>query len=400
MPGDDDGFGERFDAAKEQARIHRLRPRGSAGNGHANPSPLALAFGHDAAAPMPSHTVVPGLLYRRSVTLIYGAPKSGKSFLATDLALAVADEWTADWMGLAILHHGPVLYVACEGHAGFWKRLQAAKAHRGWTDAQFPEQFVLATGRPALIAATEDGRLFAPHPDAVLEALASCRGRNLVPVVLVVDTVFRSFGAGNVNSSDHMNAYLASLSQLAELDMAVVAVHHEIKSGGTPAGSVSLTGGSDAVAHVWRDDAGKRWWQVEYAKDDAEGEPRAFRLEVVELGTDPDGQPAASCVVLPDESAAAPKGRPKGPKLPPAAAIGVRALNIALSKAGALLPPTPDWPSNTYAVSVEEWRATYYALKGGEPAANRQAFNRGQEWLLARDIITQQSGLVWLVRQA
>jgi len=86
---------------------------------------LGLRFGFDATGSRPLGTIVEGLLHAGSVTLIYGPPKSGKSFLATDLGLAVSAE-QQDWMGHTIVRPGPVLYVACEGHAGFWKRLAAA----------------------------------------------------------------------------------------------------------------------------------------------------------------------------------------------------------------------------------------------------------------------------------
>lgn len=360
----------------------------------ARPAVLALHHGFEATAAMPAHTVVRGILYRRSVTLFYGAPKSGKSFLTTDLALAVAAGWDS-WMGHRILANGPVLYIACEGHAGFWKRLRAAATHYGWTAQTFPRDFVLATGRPALIASDSTGRTFAPSPDAILVALAEMQARGIVPVAVIIDTVFRSFGSGNVNASDHMNAYLATLAQIADRGIAVAAVHHEIKSGGTPAGSVSLIGGSDSVVHVWRDEV-TRYWQIEYAKDDAETEPQAFDLEVIDLGMDAEGQPASSCVVIAGDAALRP--RAPGPRLSPAAAVGIRALHIALSKHSAMLPPLPEYPLNTFAVTIEQWRAEYYALKGGAPATNRQAFNRAQDALLARTMITQRGDFVWLVQ--
>lgn len=357
---------------------------------------LDLAFGHGAALPQASATVIPGILYRRSITLIYGAPKSGKSFLATDLALAVADLDSDRWMDRPILHHGPVLYVACEGHGGFWKRLAAAKIHRQWDELSFPEQFILATGRPALIQSIDHGRLFAPDPTAITDALAHCHAKGLHPILVVIDTVFRSFGAGNVNSSDHMNAYLTALAGITDRDIALVIVHHETKSSGSPAGSVSLIGGSDNVIKVARDDTGPRSWELEMAKDDAEGDPVAFDLDVVDVGTDPDGQPATSCVVIPTNGlniAASPFDR----SLPKSQQVALRALAIALSKHGALLPPLPDYPSNTQAVATNTWRDEFYQLHGGEPEARRKAFQRAQQDLLAAIRITQRDNLTWIV---
>jgi hypothetical protein len=127
---------------------------------------LTFAAGEDAAiAPKLQTTVVRGILHKGSITLVYGMPKSGKSFLATDLALAIADPPRAQWMGHRILQHGPVLYVACEGHGGFWKRLRA-------TGQLVPAQFILAKGRPRLIINPDaTGRTWVPETTDVLKGL-------------------------------------------------------------------------------------------------------------------------------------------------------------------------------------------------------------------------------------
>lgn len=356
---------------------------------------FTLRFGADVLATIKSAVIVPGILYRRSVSLIYGPPKSGKSFLATDLALAITSNCDR-WMGLPIRTHGPVLYCACEGHAGYWKRLRAAQQHYGWTNETFPASFILAIGRPALIVSDDRGRTFTPAPEAVLNALQTARRRNMPPVGVIIDTVFRSFGAGNVNYSDHMNAYLATLSEIADQDIAVAAVHHEIKSGGTPAGSVSAMAGSDAIVHVMREEDGSRWWEIEFAKDDAETERIPFELKVIDLGLDELGEPLSSCVVIGPEEVRRPTNRPVRPRLP-SAVIGLQALENALARYSQPLPSTPDYPANISGVPIETWRTEFYAIKGGTPDNNRQSFNRAQEHLQAKSVIAQRNGLVWIV---
>ncbi len=278
---------------------------------------LHLRYGFDATAAQPIGTIVEGWLHAGSVTLIYGPPKSGKSFLFTDLALAIPDETRDEWMGHAIVRHGPVLYIACEGHAGFWKRLTAAAKARGWHRDTFPKGFILATGRPMLIRVDARGMTYAPDPSSILEALEDAKRRGLDPVAIVIDTVFRSFGAGNVNASSDMNVYLACVAVLTDQGYAVALVHHEIKAGGTPAGSVSLIGGADTILHVWRESetGERRFWQVEMAKDDAETEPRAFTLDVIPIGLDPDGRHASSCVIC--DGGTAPDAMPKRRGRPP-----------------------------------------------------------------------------------
>jgi hypothetical protein len=251
-------------------------------------------------------TVVKGLLHGGSLTLIYGPPKSGKSFLLTSLYLAVAAR-DREWMGHKIVRPGPVLYVACEGHAGFWKRLRAAAIGRGWDDRTFPKDFVLAVGRPHLVKIDERKRVAVPHPDDVIAALVEMRANGAMPVAIAIDTVFRSLGAANPNAPDHMNAYLAALSAIMDEGIALAAVHHETKAGGSPVGSVSLTGGADNIILTKKGtDDDLHTWEVEMAKDDAETEPRAFRFETVDVGKDLDGEDQVSCVVV-DAGAAPPR---------------------------------------------------------------------------------------------
>jgi hypothetical protein len=269
---------------------------------------LTLRYGAEAAQPNNDKTaLVRGILYIGSITLISGAPKSGKSFLATDLFRAVADVLRALWMGHPVRAHGPVLYVACEGHGGFWKRLRAG--------GPVPDNFVLATGRPVLIETDDHGRTYAPHPDDILAAIEEVKARlGLPPIAVAIDTVFRSFGSGNVNASDHMNAYVGAATQLADLGMAVLLVHHETKSNNTPAGSISLTGAADVLIRTEKLKDGSHSWCVDDAKDDAATKPRTFRLDPIDVGTDSTEEPVTSCKVTDmGEDATA----NNGPDIPP-----------------------------------------------------------------------------------
>ncbi len=356
---------------------------------------LTQRWGWAAAQPQPLGTVVRGLLHIGSLTLFYGAPKSGKSFLLTDLFLAIASAQKS-WMGYTIVRSGPVLYVACEGHAGFWKRLRAKAIEEGWNEAAFPSQFGLATGRPMLITSDEP-RVFVPHPDDVLAALAEARAAGHEPLAVAIDTVFRSFGGGNVNASDHMNAYLQALAAISDTGVAVAVVHHQTKSNGTPAGSVTLTGGVDTIAHVAKTDEGGHSFEVEAAKDDAATAIRGFDLAVVDLDVQADGQPASSCVVISDVPPPAPKAA-KTAKLPAAASICLRALKTARERAGFPNELPPDVP--TTAVTQEKWRQEVYQLKGEDAELNRKTFNRGQSDLLARELISQRFGWVWRTEPA
>jgi hypothetical protein len=358
---------------------------------------LSLRYGWEAAKPQSIGTVVRGLLHSGSVTLFYGPPKSGKSFLLGDLFLKIAAH-DPEWMGHAIVRPGRTLMVACEGHAGYWKRLQAAAIDRRWDEQTFPKDFVLAVGRPQLIRISEKTHAAGPHPDDVLAALKTMKGNGGLPIAVGIDTVFRSVGEGNVNASDHMNAYLAALATITDQGIALAVVHHETKAGGTPAGSVTLIGGADTIVSTKNGaDNGTHTWCVEMAKDDAETKPRAFTLEVINVGNDADDEPQSSCVVRDIGAPLAPKrGRPRGSK---AAQNALAALRLALEECGQIPPVSNHIPPRVRTVNLELWKryvAQSSVARTEKPDSLRKAFNRAVDHLQADGFIGIWNDNAWL----
>lgn len=261
------------------------------------PARLKLFFGQDAAKP-PLHddTVVEGLLHTGAITLMYGKPKSGKSFLATNLALAVADEACTRWMEHKIKKTGVVLYIACEGHGGFWKRLQAA--------GPVPDNFIVALGRPKLVRSADGkGYVWIPNSEDIRRAVHDVKkaydGR--APLVVVIDTVFRSLGGADANRSADMNAYIEAVQEIADMGIAVLLVHHANKGNGLPSGSVVLMAAADTIVLVDRPDRdipSLRTWEIEEAKDGAETPPREFQLFVVHDIENAEGDWLSSCRVI------------------------------------------------------------------------------------------------------
>jgi RecA-family ATPase len=72
---------------------------------------------------------VKGIMQRSTLSLWYGAPSSGKSFLVTDLGMAVARG--AFWMGHRT-RPGLVIYQTGEGGVGFRLRLNFWYRARLW----------------------------------------------------------------------------------------------------------------------------------------------------------------------------------------------------------------------------------------------------------------------------
>ena len=88
----------------------------------------------------PVEFLVDGLITDTGFTMMYGAPGTGKSFLAIDIALSVAHG--QPWQGQGV-KQGPVLYIAGEGIGGFGKRWKAWERHHGKVDE--PDLYLLPT---------------------------------------------------------------------------------------------------------------------------------------------------------------------------------------------------------------------------------------------------------------
>lgn len=360
---------------------------------------LELRFGNEAAKPQSTGAIVQGVLHAGSLTLVYGPPKSGKSFLMTDLfaSIAASDD---NWMDRKIVRTGPVLYVTCEGHAGFWKRLQALTIRR-WGGEGFPSKFVLAVGRPVLMSFDKKG-LAAPHPADIAQAVKEVEAKfGVPPIAICIDTVFRSFAPGNVNSSDHMMAYVDAFQQIIDRGIAGVLVHHATKSAQTPAGSVALIGAADTVILTGNgQDDGSHTWEIEMAKDDGETEPRKFKLEIVDIGTDPDAMPASSCVVVDlEETVTKTKGRPKQVA---ERDLLMRLLLETLDDRGH--PPNGGNvpPMINRVVEVDQWRELFMRRCRPDELDNtkRVAFNRMVKDLTGANRIGVSGKLIWAIHEA
>lgn len=234
----------------------------------------------------PQRWLVRGVIPSDGMISMYGPSGSGKSFLALDLCAAIAGD--EEWFGYRVTAV-PVVYVALEGEAGLSKRAQAWTAHNR---RPLPEGL-------RFITQSLDLRNLSDVSDLV-DAVKAAGGAGL----LVIDTLNRAAPGADENSSKDMGQIIANLKVLQEsIGGAVLVVHHTGKdvSKGLR-GHSSLFAALDAVIEVKRD--GGREWSVAKSKDDADGEKRAFTLQIVDVSNDEDGEPVSSCVVAHDEAAA------------------------------------------------------------------------------------------------
>jgi RecA/RadA recombinase len=249
------------------------------------PQRFRLMTPADLASLPPVRWRVRGVLPFDGIGAIFGPSGSGKSFLTLDMLASVANG--GEWFGCRV-KPAPVLYIALEGEAGIAQRVKAYEMKHGAVSAGF--RFMLQ----AL-----DIRNAGDRADLVkaVKAAGWCGG------VLCLDTLNRAAPGMDENDSKSMGEVIGAAKVIqAELGGLVLLVHHTGKDATKGMrGHSSLHAALDAAIEVCRD-GDRREWKMHKSKDGEDGEAHPFRLDVVEVGTDDEGEPITSCVVVPEES--------------------------------------------------------------------------------------------------
>jgi putative DNA primase/helicase len=292
---------------------------------------------------------VRGVLPAVGLAALFGPSASGKSFLAFDLAAAIAGGWR--WFDHRVTP-APVVYAALEGEAGFKLRAQAWETHHG---QRLPEGLRLML-QPFKLTEVQDVADLA----AVVPAGA----------VLFLDTLNRAAPTADENSSRDMGEILEAAKRLqAATGGLVVLVHHTGKDASRGLrGHSSLFAAMDAAVEVSRD-GDRREWKVSKAKDGQDGAAHPFGLDVLVLGTDEHGDTITSCVVTAGESSAS-----RAPRLTPAQRMALQSLVNAAEECGELTKA-----GSLRGVHVEDWREVFYSSSTADnPHTKKVAFQRAR----------------------
>lgn len=236
------------------------------------------------ALPRPEF-LVDGLLVRDSLALLYGAPGSYKSFLATDWTLSVAvGKW---WQGREV-RPGRVIYLAAEGVSGLGDRVTAWMREHQVFDLEQYEPVSWLTLPVNLTDTAQSAAL-----------LAYCAER--APDLVVIDTLARCAVGGDENSARDMGVLISHADAVRRATGAtVLLVHHSGKDRTSGArGSNSLTGAVSTELEVSATDD-LVVITTRKQKDAAAANPLRLRRKVVDLGPDDQGRPVSSCVLVPD----------------------------------------------------------------------------------------------------
>ena len=309
--------------------------------------------------------LIDGLIETETLSLIFGDPGCGKSFLALDVAMCVA-------AGVPFHGHevkqGAVVYMAGEGHNGITRRLKALAKQHGIDPAILP-MFVSERAANFLDANTME---------AVGLACDSVSAAHGEPALIVVDTVARSFGGGDENSTQDMNNFVCAVDDLkARYPVSTIMLVHHTGHGDKQRarGAIALKGALDAEYRIEKSSDVVSMTPTKM-KDADEPAPIAFKLVDVSLGTTKRGEPYGSAVL---ELTDAPV---KASKLSAGQQLGIDTFRTAAEKHGI----TDDGAFR--GVHLDNWREEFMAKHTGANAgAKRTAFSRVREALVNKGLM-------------
>lgn len=265
---------EELEADLHAAQVQRngSGPDSHDSHGSPNGSRFHLLTADDLAKLPPLRWLIDKEIPAESFAVLYGPTGSGKSFVALDYALRIAQNQA-------------VVYVAAEGAHGYASRVLAWCRHHK-----------LPAGEIRFIAVAPN-LLNVGDVAEIVTTVAEVR-----PVLVIIDTLARTMVGGDENTQRDMGLFVAACDNLRlATGCTVLVVHHTGRTGNHERGSTVLRGAADQVISIDNDDSLIRL-ACEKSKDSAGFPQRGLRLVTVETGRLlEDGTPETSCVVLPSD---------------------------------------------------------------------------------------------------
>lgn len=230
----------------------------------------------------PPNWLIKNVLPKADLIVLFGASGSGKSFVAIDMAAAIAQG--LPWRGNRSAK-GRVLLIAAEGGGGVAKRLAAYGQHNN-IDLDTLDIGVI-NAAPNFLELDDISEL--------VQSIVAVGGVDMV----IVDTFAQVTPGANENAGEDMGKALAHAKSITAATGAVVMmVHHAGKDASKGArGWSGIRAAADAEIEVSRTESGERAVRISKQKDADDGGAWGFKLDVVTLGLDGDGDEITSCVV-------------------------------------------------------------------------------------------------------
>lgn len=224
--------------------------------------------------------LVPDLIPKRCVTLLFGDGGTGKSLLALQLAASVATG--GDWIGHKLEQGRAVFFSAEDEDDDLHRRLSEIVGYLGCRFANLGGlTFRSLVGEDATLAQTESlGKPLVPT-DLYHEIDGLLRDQK--PDLIVLDTLADLF-AGNENAKTEARQFMGFLKELAfRHSCAVVVLAHPSRAG-------MATGSGDSGSVSWGNSARSRlYFERIIGSDGREENPNARLLRVMKANHGPKG---------------------------------------------------------------------------------------------------------------
>lgn len=358
--------------------------------------------------------LIKGVLTRNELSFLLGESQSGKSFIAIDMAMAVARG--VDWFGHRV-RRGGVIYQAGESAAGVRRR--RFPAYRRKYDCGHEPLSVVLLERPVDFYNSDE------DVDAFIEECLHWKRTFRDPLeLIIIDTFNKATPGANENDGKDMGVVLERCDRVRRATGAHVMLVHHLNAGGTKArGHTSLFANVDNVVTVRRcpdrtdaDGRQVREWVLSKQKDGEDGVNGKFVLPSIVIGKDADGDDITSCTVAAPNAGAGARIEPDDPNgiiIPQGHAVLLRAMYDAISTKGTLAPPELGLSRGAFAIDRAEMWAKIreihdddpYDIKDGETADDararrdnnlRQQVSRSRQYLYQKGVIDTKDGWWWL----
>jgi hypothetical protein len=321
-----------------------------------------------------SDYLVKSIIEPGDFSVLFGPSGGGKTFKALDIGHGIATG-RERVLGRRV-KQAPVLLCALEGARGLAKRVEAINRELG----PAPDLFVY---RKSLV-------LF---QNEALERRLVATVQNIGARLVIIDTLSRTMAGGDENGPADMTAMISVFGRIAtDTGAHVMVVHHTGKDESRGSrGHNSLKGAADVEIEV-TGDAGEHIVRLAKVKDGADGERIAFRLRVVQLGVDDEGDDITTCVV---EECGKRQALTKSVKLSKGDLQALGWLREAVDEYGEA--PPIDLPFGTRVTAMTKW-IEVGRKRSGEGDAVRKAVKRAVTNLTVAKMIGIHDPYVWLTR--
>jgi hypothetical protein len=226
------------------------------------------------------------IITKEALSLLWGKSGSMKSFVAIDMGLHIV--CGLDWHGHKV-KRGAVVFVAAEGAQGLRRRAM------GWIKSKLALGLIKRGDAKGFKVLKHSLVLASDDLNKLIEAIRKKCGTDM-PVLIVIDTLARTFGAGDENKQADMNAYVHACDRLREATGAnVMIIHHSgVHEDRRERGSNVLRGAADTVIKISRKDD-----KIDVINGAPEGKQKdAEEFKTVKLRTQKIGDGDASTLVL------------------------------------------------------------------------------------------------------